>query len=83
MATNEDWAIPAGHDERRFFALLVSDVHKQDEAHFKALRDEMCNGGVAAFLYEMRRRPVTEEAVRNRPKTEELRTWQNQSLTRI
>lgn len=80
MATNEDWAIPAGIGERRFFALRVRDEQAQDPNYFTPLYDEMNNGGVEAFLHLLRARPVTVARIRAVPKTEELRVQQDQSL---
>jgi hypothetical protein len=81
MATNEEWAIPAGMGERRFFALEVSDAKEQDEAYFAGIYDEMANGGDAAFLhYLLTQVTVKHSDLRAMPKTAELRHQQNQSL---
>ncbi len=80
MATNEDWAIPAGIGERRFFALRVRDDKQQDASYFTPLYHEMENGGDRAFLYMMRRYPTSIAEIRHVPKTEELRTQQDQTL---
>jgi hypothetical protein len=80
MATNEDWAIPAGIGERRFFALRVKDDKQQNEAYFTPLYQEMENGGDRAFLYLMRRTPTSIAEIRKVPKTEELRVQQDQTL---
>jgi hypothetical protein len=51
MASNEDWVVPAGPDERRFLVLDVADTHKQDSTgYFKALANEIDNGGTEALL---------------------------------
>ncbi|WFT83728.1 DUF5906 domain-containing protein [Methylobacterium sp. CB376] len=53
MASNEDWIVPAGADERRFAVFAVSDVHKQDPEWFGPLYDEMEAGGLAAMLHDL------------------------------
>lgn len=37
MCTNNDWAVPAHQQERRFFVLEVSDCKQQDKEYFKDL----------------------------------------------
>ena len=37
MCTNNDWAVPQTHDERRFFILEVSEKKKQDSEYFSNL----------------------------------------------
>jgi hypothetical protein len=56
MATNEDWAIPAGIGERRFFALHVSDACMQDPKYFGPLWDCIKGEGASAFLWFLRHR---------------------------
>jgi hypothetical protein len=68
MATNEDWAIPAGLDERRFLALKVSSRYK------------LRAGGVGAFLQVLLNRKITSD-LRRVPKTDELRNQQERSLS--
>ena len=41
LATNNDWSFPAGMDERRVFALQVSDARKGHYAYFGALAAEI------------------------------------------
>jgi Family of unknown function (DUF5906) len=53
IATNSDWAVPAGLEERRFLVLDVSDEHQQDHTYFKAIFEQMDNGGREALLYEL------------------------------
>ena len=80
MATNEDWSVPAGLGERRFFCLDVSDKHEQSEGYFAPIYQEMADGGAAAFLHEMLQVPVTAAQVRACPKTAELRRQQDMSM---
>ena len=53
MASNNDWVIPAGLDERRFFVLDISESHKQDTAYFKPIRSQMANGGLEAMFHDL------------------------------
>jgi phage/plasmid-associated DNA primase len=80
MATNEDWSVPAGLRERRFFAVEVSSARMQDHTYFNDIYDEMRHGGVNAFLHDMLHLPVTADDIRRVPMTKELRAQQNLSL---
>ena len=53
ISSNNSWVIPAGLEERRFFVLDVSDERQQDHAYFRAIIDQMENGGLEAFLYDL------------------------------
>jgi hypothetical protein len=47
---NEDWLIPASHDERRFAVFDVGDGRKQDRAFFETMREGMEHGGYPVLL---------------------------------
>ena len=47
---NEDWLIPASHDERRFAFFDVGDGRKQDRAFFQGMREGMEAGGYPVLL---------------------------------
>ncbi|MBT9098412.1 toprim domain-containing protein [Methylovulum psychrotolerans] len=53
FATNENWAVPRGADDRRYVITDVSDARKGDYAYFQAIRDEMRNGGTEALFAEL------------------------------
>jgi phage/plasmid-associated DNA primase len=61
LASNEQFVVPAGRDERRFAVLDVADTHKQDRRYFDPLRQELgldqdTDGkatGAAAMLYDL------------------------------
>ena len=55
LASNQEWVIPAGLDERRFFVVDVSDIRKKDIPYFKAISDELKGGGYEAMLYDLLR----------------------------
>jgi hypothetical protein len=53
MATNENWAVPAGLDARRFAVFRTNDTHKQDHAYFAAIDKELAHGGLEAMFYDL------------------------------
>lgn len=80
LASNEDWVVPAGLDERRFFALEVGEAHKQDHAYFKAITGDLYNGGLEHLLHFLLTYDLSAFEVRQVPKTQALRGQQIESL---
>ncbi|MCH8312222.1 MAG: hypothetical protein IID17_04480 [Nitrospinae bacterium] len=72
IASNKEWVIPAGIDERRFFCLEVGNKYKQKIPYFKAIKKPMENGGYAAMLYELLNRDISDFEVRDFPRTKLL-----------
>lgn len=83
VATNNSWAVPAGLEERRFFALDVSPVHMQDTEYFKNLFDEMGNGGREALLHFLLNRDISGVDLRKFPKTDALLEQKHFSMTPV
>jgi Family of unknown function (DUF5906) len=86
LATNQPWAVPAGHDERRYFVLKVGRGHIQDIPYFKAICEQMKNGGRVALLNMLRNLDLTKHMVnglpfevRKPPTTDALRDQQARS----
>ena len=48
IASNDEWVVPAGFDERRFFVLDVAAHHQKDSNYFAAIDEQMEQGGAAA-----------------------------------
>ena len=71
IASNNNWVIPAGFDERRFFVLDVSPEHKQDTKYFGAMVDQMNRSGQAAMLHDLLERKITVD-LRIAPRTAAL-----------
>lgn len=53
MPTNEEWAVPVGVGDRRYFVLDVGVARKEDKAYFAAIDAQMHDGGAAAMLHDL------------------------------
>jgi hypothetical protein len=76
FATNSDWSAPVERGNRRFFVLDVSSEHMRDTDYFKAIKDDLDNGGYKDLLYFLKDRdhssrdfqsslPITDATVDN------------------
>jgi hypothetical protein len=72
MASNEDWVVPAGMNERRFCVLDVSDAHMQDAIYFGKIADAMKNSGYNNLLNFLLQHDIKKFDVRRLPKTKAL-----------
>ena len=81
IASNEEWVIPAGSDERRYFMLDVGDASMQDLSYFSAIKHEYKNGGQEALLHLLMHYDVSEYEARAVPKTAALQDQKMHSLT--
>lgn len=80
LATNATWAVSAALDDRRFFVLEVDGRAKCDADYFSRIEAQMRAGGYQALLHHLLAMDLSKFNVRARPKTEELRHQQEQSL---
>lgn len=81
LASNKNWIVPAGADERRFFVEDVSDEHKQDLPYFKKIANQMNSGGREALLFFLQHYDLSNFEVRRVPKTEALSEQKILSMT--
>src|SRR3954452_20346991 len=81
IASNEDWVIPAGLDERRFVVFDVAEHRKQDKSWFDPLYAEMDTGGLEAMLYDLLTCELDGWHPRQIIRTEALRQQQLRSLS--
>lgn len=72
IASNNDWVVPVGNKERRFFVLDIGNKHIQDHKYFKAIDDQMNNGGIEAMLYYFMHLDISKYNLREAPKTQGL-----------
>jgi hypothetical protein len=79
-ATNADHLKNTERDDRRDFALRVSESRKGDHAYWQALNHEIDNGGVAAMVYDLLALDLSGFNVRDKPNTQELLEQKLQSL---
>jgi hypothetical protein len=69
MASNSQRVVPAGLDERRYLVLDVDDSMQQNEKYFRALSDQIENGGREAMLHDLLQRDLKDFNHRKAPKT--------------
>ena len=54
MLAEPGWVIPAGRFERRYAAFAVSTVKRGNRGYFRALHNQIRNGGAEAMFCELR-----------------------------
>lgn len=69
MASNSQWVIPAGSNERRFLVLDVGEDKMQNKKYFAAIQKEMDGGGREALLHHMLSQDISNFEVRDIPHT--------------
>ena len=72
IASNHDWVVPAGLDERRFCVMDVGAAHMQDHAYFGAMVDQLEHGGYAALLHHLLYLDISRVKLRMLPPTAAL-----------
>lgn len=70
VTTNERWAVPMGMDDRRFLVLEASDEYKEDKRYFRALTQQMTDGGREALLYDLMHENLDGFDVRTAPRSD-------------
>jgi len=72
MASNNEWVVPAGADERRYCVIDVSNARAQDHTYFAALNAWIDANGAAIFLDHLLQRDLSNFNARAVPKTAAL-----------
>lgn len=78
--SNENWVVPVGTDERRYFVLEFENDRAKDRAYFDPIFEQMeQRDGIAAMLHELMNREITSN-LRNPPATAGLLKQRAQTL---
>jgi hypothetical protein len=72
IASNENWVVPAGIEERRFVVLDISEKRIQDHEYFKAIYQQMDSGGREAVLHDLLELDIGSFDLRKIPRTQAL-----------
>ena len=83
IVSNNQWVIPAGLEERRFFVLDISEDRQQDHRYFKAIVEQMNNGGREALLYDLLNMDISGIDLRTVERTEGLLDQIINSMTTV
>ena len=59
VSTNSDWAVPVGHDDRRYAVMNPSNHRVGDVAYFQELHTHIANGGDKAFIHYLLERDIS------------------------
>lgn len=80
---NEEWVVPASHDERRFAVFDVGDGRKQDREFFRRMRVGMEEGGYAHLLRFLLDYPLAGIDLNEAPMTDALLDQKHAALEPI
>ena len=81
MITNNDWAVPASYDERRYFVLDVGEHQKQNRAYFKSLTEDLEAGGYCQLMDYLINYDYSNVDIGNVPRTKGLEKQIIESLS--
>ena len=82
MASNNDWVVPAGLEERRFAVFEVGDKRMQDTDYFGKMSAQMKAGGYSAMFHDLKTMPLDKFEIRSIPKNQSLLDQKIHSLGR-
>lgn len=81
LASNNEWVVPAGAEERRFFVLDVGDGRMQDHAYFEGIARDLASGGKENLLYFLETLDISGWQVRRVPTTNALKDQKARSMS--
>jgi hypothetical protein len=77
---NEDWLVPATHDERRFAVFNVGNGRRQDRHFFRSMREDMESGGYRLLLTYLMNYDIAGLDINEAPMTQGLIDQKHASL---
>jgi Family of unknown function (DUF5906) len=80
MSSNSEWVVPASHDERRYAVFDATADRIGDRPYFRAIAEQMENGGLAAMIHELLHLDLTGFEVRDIPDSKALADQKKHSL---
>ncbi|KRR10842.1 hypothetical protein CQ12_21480 [Bradyrhizobium jicamae] len=81
LASNNSKIVQASEDERRYAVFEVSTKRQQDQKYFRAIQEQLDDGGLAGMMYDLQNRPLGEWHPRSGiPATKALKAQQVLSL---
>jgi hypothetical protein len=83
IASNHDWVVQASSTARRWLPMDMNEAHLQDHAYFKAIEEQMNNGGSEALLYELLHYDGSQVDLWTVPKTAALEDQKVHSMTPV
>ena len=83
VASNSDWVVPTGADDRRFCIIDVGDARMRDSEYFEAIRKQMSDGGYAALLHMLLKTDISSFNPEAFPRTKEHDRQRSMSLKGI
>lgn len=69
VSTNEEWAVPVGTSDRRYFIIDVEDTYAGNTEYFDALGKHIEEGGQEAFIHYLLQRDISKVNITKVPKT--------------
>jgi len=75
-ASNEDWIIPRGMDDRRFIVVDVSDKYKENYEYFGPIKQELEDGGYEALMHELMTADISHYNPRDVPDRLKQNGWE-------
>jgi hypothetical protein len=81
ITSNEDWIWPADIDDRRLAAFDVSDERANDRDYFRAIADELEQGGYGRLLYDLLNYRIDDGLLHDPPRTTALEAQAAESMS--